>query len=613
MTANPSDNPFLPAAPPHSRWQTFAVCVFLALAVWAVFGQSLRSGFVNYDDARYIYENPTVTGGLSLHAVVSTFTHYKNLNQWLPLTDISHMLDWQLNGPNAGGHHLTNVLLHAATAILLFLLLRKMTGAMWRSAFAAAVFAIHPLRVESVAWVTERKDVLSGLFFMLTLCAYAGYARNPGAGSQEQRSESRSAFSFLGAPCYWLALLLFTLGLLSKSMLVTLPFVLLLLDYWPLNRLSFSVPGAPCSLLNARSGLFLEKIPFLLLSAASCVVTVLSQKPAMSALQGVPFPWRVGNAVAAYLAYLEQMLYPVGLAVLYPHPGVHLSVWRVGLSVLVLFLMSAGVIAGWRKHPYLLVGWLWYLGMLVPVIGLIQVGEQAQADRYTYLPQIGLYILVTWGAVELCGSWRHRRAVLASAAAAIVASLLAGAYIQTGYWKDSVSLWTHALACTPENPSAHYKLGIALANQGELPEAIQQYERALQLNPDIPQAHYDFGVALASQGKLDEAIQHYQRAIQLKPDYAEAVNNLGTALAGEGKLPEAIQQFERALRLRSGFAEAHYDLGLALAKQGKMDEAIPHFRQAAASATAEGNTALVESIHRQIEPYLPTLFQPQIP
>jgi tetratricopeptide (TPR) repeat protein len=612
--AGKTDSSFPLKAQAGDRWLIFAVCVFLALAVWAVFGQTLRDKFVNYDDARCVYDNPTINGGLNLRAIGWIFTHENDLDQWLPLTDISHMVDWQLYGSNAGGHHLTNVLLHAANAILLFLTLRKITGALWRSAFVAAVFAVHPLRVESVAWVTERKDVLSGLFFMLTLWSYAGYARNAAARSPEPGVESPSAFQFLGAPRYWLALLFFTLGLLSKSMLVTLPFVLLLLDYWPLNRLSPSVPGAPPrGRLNRWKGLLLEKIPFLLLSAASCVVTVLTQKNAMLALQGVTFPWRVGNALVACVDYLGQMFYPAGLAVLYPHPGNHLSVLRIGLSALVLLLISTGVMAGWRKYPCLPAGWLWYLGMLVPVIGLLQVGEQARADRYTYLPQIGLYIMAAWGVMEICGSWRHHRAVLGAAAAAILAGLMGVAHVQAGYWKDSVSLWMHTLACTTANPAAHSGLGMALADEGKIPEAIRQYEQAIQLKPDFPVAQYNLGIALASQGKLAEAIEHYRKAVQVRPDYAEALNNLGNALGEEGRLPEAVQQFERALQARPDFAEAHFDLGVALARQGKLEEAIPHFRQALALAAAQNNNALAESIRARLQPLLPDLAQPQSP
>ncbi len=498
---NPAGNSFPFETKLHGHWPAFAVCVFLALAVWAVFGQTLHDQFVNYDDARCIYDNPAINGGLKPHSIAWIFTHENDFEQWLPLTDISHMADWQLYGSNPGGHHLTNVLLHAANAILLFLTLRKMTGSLWRSAFVAAIFAIHPLRVESVAWVTERKDVLSGLFFMLTLWAYVGYVQKQRAWSCGHGSESSGAFPFLGVPGYWLALLFFILGLMSKSMLVTLPFVLLLLDYWPLNRLPSSAPGDPRAWRTRWLSLLLEKIPFLLLSAVSCMITVHTQQGAMQSLQGVTLPWRFYNAVVAYVDYLWQMLCPVGLAVLYPHPGNHISGLRIGLSALVLLLLSAGVVAGWRKHPCLPVGWFWYLGMLVPVIGLLQVGAQERADRYTYLPQIGLYILAAWGAVEICGSWRHRRAVLGATAAAILAGLMAAAYVQTGYWKDSVSLWTHTLACTPPNPSAHSSLGMALADQGKVAEAIQQYEDAIQLQPDLPVAHYNLGNCVGRPGQ----------------------------------------------------------------------------------------------------------------
>jgi tetratricopeptide (TPR) repeat protein len=522
--------------------------------------------------------------------------------------------------------------------------------------------------VESVAWVTERKDVLSGLFFMLTLWAYVCHARDRGTSNSEPETERRSIFSFFGSPWYWLALVLFILGLLSKTMLVTLPFVLLLLDYWPLRRISHDAqcPGFDNRLLRR---LVIEKIPFLLLSSAACVATVLIQKEAV--LTGVTFPWRVGNALVAYAAYIGQMLYPVELAVLYPHPGNHLSLWKVGLSLLVLLIISAGVLAGMRKHPYLLVGWLWYLGMLVPVIGIIQVGNQARADRYTYLPQIGLYILVIWGAVELCGTRRSGRAVLRAVAGVILIALMAGACVQTGYWKDSISLWTRTLVCTSENPVAQFSYGGALAAQGKWADAIQQYEQALQLKPDYADAHIALGIALVMQGKLDEAIQHYERALQLKPDYVEIRLNLGFALARQGKLDEAIQQYkqvlllkpdfaeayinladtlasqgklneaiqsyERALQLNPDYAEGHNNLGIALARQGKLDEAIQHFqgalqlnpnyaeafnnlgialagqgrlneaiqqfRQGLTLATAQGNTALAESIRTRLSSY----------
>jgi tetratricopeptide (TPR) repeat protein len=529
------------------------------------------------------------------------------------------MLDWQLYGANAGGHHLTNVLLHAATAILLFLVLRKMTGALWRSAFVAAVFAIHPLRVESVAWVSERKDVLSGLFFMLTLWAYARYV-------QESKIQSPRSKVWYG-----LALGLLALGLMSKSMLVTLPFVLLLLDYWPLRRLE---SGARLSTLDPRLiwRLVLEKIPFLLLSVVACRITLVAQEHSnIEGIQGVS-PFRMaGNALVAYVVYLGHMVYPAGLALCYFPSATHLAPWKMGAALLVLAVISASVIAGWRKHPFLSVGWLWYLGMLVP-LAMMQSGVNTWADRYTYLPQIGLYIMAAWGAVELCGSWRHRRIVLGSAAAAIIAGLMAAAYVQTGYWKNNISLWTHTLACTSENYVAHVDLGVALgdspeaishfqqalkfrphwalahtdlgtvfAAQGNLPEAVEQFEQALQLKPDIAQTHYDFGLVLTTQGKLEEAVQHFKRALQLKPDYVEACFHLGITLADQGKLDEAIQQYRRVLELKPDHVGAHVNLGSLLAGRKELPEAVAQFEQALQIRpdSAEAHLDLANALARQ--------------
>jgi len=557
-----------PQGQPRHRWTTPAICIFLAMIVWFVFGQTLHYEFVNYDDGRFINENSTVTAGLTLNGIASSFSHASSDN-FIPLTTISHMVDWQFYGRNAGGHHLTNVLLHAANAILLFLVLGAMTGTVWRSAFVAAVFAVHPLHVESVAWVAERKDVLSGLFFMLTLWAYARYAQP--AGSRRPKSKI----------WYGLTLAFFTFGLMSKPMLVTLPFVLLLLDYWPLRRLEVQGSG-----FRIRS-LVLEKVPFLLLAAADCVATILlqSESKTLVSVQHLGFFWRAGNALVAYADYLWQMIYPAGLAVFYPLQGNQLPVWRIAVSALELIVISAGVVAWRRRYPYLMAGWLWYLGMLVPVIGLVQVGAQARADRYTYLPQIGLYFLLTWGAAELCRSWRHQRAVLGSAAAVILAGLMAGASVQTSHWKNSISLWSHTLACTAQNPLALTALGGTLADQGKVSEAIEQYEQALQIKPDYAVAHYYLGVALwdialATQGKMDEAIGHFKRALQIYPDYAEAHNNLGLALAAQGQLDEAVDHYERALQINPNYADAHNNLGLALARQGKLDEAVEHYKRA---------------------------------
>jgi tetratricopeptide (TPR) repeat protein len=542
-------NGFFRKVPPHNHWLSPAVCLFLALMVWFVFGQTLHHKFVNYDDDVYVYENPMVIQGLTWHGAVWAFTHKHDVN-WHPLTTLSHMLDCQIDGLHPGGHHLTNVLLHMAAVILLFLMLRDLTGAFWRSAFVAAVFAIHPLRVESVAWVAERKDVLSGVFFMLTLWAYTRYARRPKTGN------------------YLAVLFLFALGLMSKPMLVTLPFVLLLLDYWPLHR----VPG--------WRRLILEKVPFLILAIAACVVTVLVQQEAIKSFQALSFPWRIANALVSYAAYIGQMFWPAGLAVIYPHPGSHLPVWEIGLSVLVLVVVTAAVLAGWGQRPYLLVGWLWYLGMLVPVIGLMQVGDQARADRYTYLPQIGLYMAMAWGVVELCGSWRYLRVVLGSAAGVIVVVLMAAAYIQTGYWADSTSLWTHTLACTSGNYVAHNNLGIALADQGKLPEAIEHYKQALQFKPNFTDATLDLGIALAQQGKMQEATRYLWKAVRLKPQEPKEHCNLGNALAEQGQYPEAIQQYQEALRLKPDYAHAANNLAGALETVGRLDEALAEYEAA---------------------------------
>ena len=593
-----------PVVRPPPGWVTALTCLLLALAVWAVFGQTLHYGFVNYDDNRFVFENSAITQGLSLRGVVSAFTH-SNADEWYPLTSLSHMADWQLYGRNAGGHHLTNVLLHAATAILLFLALRSLTGAFWRSAFVAGVFALHPLRVESVAWVTERKDVLSGLFFVLTLWAYARYAKgrmqkavisnqlsvisNQSDGSRNTQHATGATFRSavpsstfdvrLSPPSlfYLLALLFFALGLLSKTMLVTVPFVLLLLDYWPLHRLELSTLNSQLSTLKR---LLIEKIPFLLLSVAAGVATILAQERAILLAQDLGLLSRIGNALVAYAVYVGQMLYPAGLAVLYPHPGNHLSVWTIGLCGAVLSLITAGVWRWRRQRPYLLVGWLWYLGMLLPVIGILQVGIQARADRYTYLPHLGLYLMAAWGAVDWAGAARGRRVALATAAVLILTGLLVLARVQTRYWRDSISLWTHTLACTSGNFVAHYNLGSALVAQGNLDAAIPHCERAIQLNPAYVEAHNNLGLALAHYGKWNEAIAHYERAIQLNPDSAAAHHNLGLSLTQQGRLAEAVPHYERALQLNPDYAEAHNNLGLALARQEKLAEAIPHYERA---------------------------------
>ncbi len=562
----------------NKRWLVFAVCVLLAAITFAVFGQTLGHEFVNYDDGLYVYENPVVVRGLSLKGIEWAFTHTVASN-WHPLTMMSHMLDCQLYGLSAGGHHLTNLLLHAAAVIVLFLVLRRMTGSLWRAAFVAAVFAIHPLRVESVAWVAERKDVLSGLFFMLTLWAYTRYAQKQSSvGSPE-----RAAAVWFKSVDYYLVLLLFSLGLMCKPMLVTLPFVLLLLDRWPLGRLGGrEVTNSGRAGADRRRGnhLFVEKLPLLGLAVASCAVTILAQRRALRSSDELALSLRVGNALLSYVAYLGQMLWPSNLAVLYPFASGRVEVSGVALSLALLVGISAGCLVLGRRRPYLQTGWLWYLVMLLPVIGIIQVGLQARADRYTYLPEIGLLLLVTWTAADLCARWRFRRLLLGGGSAIILVALLVCARTQTSYWRNSESLWTHTLACTADNAVAHNDLGQVLFQKKRPDEAIAHFRMALQIKPDYAEAHHNFGNALLQAGRADEAMLQYRQALDVNPEDARSHNNLGYLLLEKKRVDEAIVHFERALKIRPDYAEAHYNCGDALLRRGQVGQAIGHYREA---------------------------------
>ena len=582
-----------------------AVCGLLLLAVALVFGQTVRHEFVNFDDQVYVYENLHVQNGVTPQGLAWAFTTFDAAN-WHPLTWLSHLLDFQFYGLWAGGHHLTNVLLHAVSAIVLFLVLRQMTGRLWPSASVAAVFAIHPLHVESVAWVAERKDVLSGLFFVLTLAAYLGYVRRP--------------FSMLR---YLLVVVCFALGLLSKPMLVTLPLVLLLLDYWPLGRFGktgsgatdhvYTVPGsagsegrrvkderrtenAATTMVSGssssaqrtveqagalRSGLFrpiLEKIPFLLLAAASCATTLMAQTSAMTTLEELPFVCRAANAVMSYVAYLGQSLCPTGLAVFYPHPQNALSWWILG-GCLLLVSVSIVVVMRRRTRPYLLVGWLWYLGLLVPVLGLVQVGNQARADRYMYLPLVGPSLALAWTTLEFVGNSFVRRWLCGTACLLALVSLTGLSWQQVSIWHDTETLWTHALTSTSRNCLAHSNLALLLSGRGQAEEAIAHYQKALEIKPDNAEVHNNLAVNLAGRGQFDSAITHFQKALEIKPDYAEAHNNLALALAGCGQLEEAIAHYRKALEIKPDFPEVHNNLAVALAGRGQVEEAIAHYQK----------------------------------
>ena len=566
-----------------SRWLILGVCVFLIAITWLVFGQTLSHEFVNFDDHVYVYENPVITGGLTLPGIIWAFTHTHARN-WHPLTTISHMLDCQLFGLNAGGHHFTNVVLHTIAVVLLFLVLRQMTGgpsrtgSVWPSAFVAALFAIHPLHVESVAWISERKDVLSGVFFMLTLGAYARYARQPSAAR------------------YIMMSILFACGLMSKPMLVTLPFVLLLLDFWPLRRFaeSSSLKSKSKTLRwwdrkSIQRRLILEKIPLLALSAASCLATLLVQRQAAGSIDQLPFAWRINNAIVTCVAYIWQMLWPVKLAVFYPHPDNRLLLSQIFLALALLIAITVAVIALRQKRPYLITGWLWYLGMLVPVIGLVQVGEQARADRYTYLPQVGLYLALTWTIVDLSASLRRRQEILSVAAATLITALTWRAWIQASYWKNSETLWTHTLAITSGNDVAHNNLGFIFLRRGELDEAISHFQTALNIRANNPQTHYNLGSALVHNNLgnalvrkklVDEAITHYEKAVELRPDYADGHYNLGSALLQAGRIDEAIAHWQKTVSIQPNDAEAHTTLGDALLRKGQIGEAIAQYQAA---------------------------------
>jgi protein O-mannosyl-transferase len=565
-------------------YRFLAVCCALLLAVVVVFGRTAGHDFVNYDDPEYVYQNPHVQAGVTGDATAWALTTFYAHN-WHPLTWLSHMLDCQIFGLQSGGHHLTNVFLHAAAAMLLFLALERMTTAFWPSAWVAAVFAIHPLRVESVAWVAERKDVLSGLFFMLTLWFYARYAERPSLGR------------------YLLVLASFALGLTAKPMLVTLPFVLLLLDYWPLRRLApprLESQTDDATPRRTLARLVLEKIPFFVLTAASCTVTLAAQRGAIVPLDQRDVSWRLANAALACVGYLEKMVYPSDLAVLYPLPKDLPPAWEVAAAVTALLAISTALVVSRRRRPYLFVGWFWYLGMLAPVIGLVQVGSQKMADRYTYLPQVGLYIAVAWTAVQMAGARPNRRRALAAVALLVVMGLLGCALQQTRHWRNSETLWTHTLACTSQNVVAHHNLGNALAREGHFGKAIVQYQLALEINPDLAKVHYNLGLALAARKHFDEAIAHYRKALEIQPEFAEAYNDIGNAFVDLGQPDEAIAHYRQALAIKSDLLPAHYNLGLALAGRDRLDEALEHYRKALDLAFARNDRLAAETIQAQI-------------
>jgi tetratricopeptide (TPR) repeat protein len=575
--------------------------------VLGTFLPALQNGFLTFDDARYITANDHVRSGLTRDNVKWAFQTFHASN-WHPLTWLSHMTDCQLFGLNPRGHHLTSVLLHAVNTVLVFLVLRSMTGAWWRSLFVAAVFGLHPLRVESVAWAAERKDVLSTLFWMLTLGTYGRYVRKAEGGGQRtedrgQKTEYRgqtsdlrpptSVFRPLSSGYYWLALLFFALGLMSKPMLVTLPLVLLLLDYWPFQRvmsLEFRV--------SSWSRLALEKGPFLALAALSCVVTFIAQKPAMIWMAEVPLLDRLKNALIAYWRYLGRLFWPAKLSVLYPGTDWPVSLALVALVALVGVSFWALVLR--RRAPYFFTGWFWFIGTLVPAIGLVAVGEQSMADRYTYIPSIGVLLALVWGAHDVSQRWRWGTAAFGAAAAGAALLCIPVTRHNLGYWKDTETLFRHAIQVTERSYRACVNLGGDLFNQGRVDEALRCFQQAVSFRPDSAESHGDLGVALHAKNRSAEAISEYREALRLKPDYAAAHFNLGIVLEESGQLEQSIQEFQQAAGLdRNALFYRH--LGEALAHSGRVDEAIVQLQQAVGldRGDAVARDSLGEALRRQ--------------
>jgi tetratricopeptide (TPR) repeat protein len=535
----------------------------LMVAILAVYAQVIHYDFTNFDDTAYVTGNNQVKSGLTRQGFTWSLLSTHSAN-WHPLTWLSHMADVEFYGLNAGGHHLTNVLFHMANTLLLFILLRRMTGMLWCSLFVAALFALHPLHVESVAWVAERKDLLSTFFGMLALMGYVRYTR--------QRSRS----------AYGLALLCFMLALMAKPMWVTLPFVLLLLDYWPLGRIKFSSAFRLQSSDQTSSvfSLLFEKIPFFILTAASCVMTYYAQQSggAVVPFELYPLGLRISNAIAAYVAYIGKMFWPAQLAVFYPY-AYAVVFWQVAAAAAILLGISIWVLVQIRQRPYLAVGWFWYFGTLVPVIGLVQVGGQAMADRYTYIPLTGLFIMIAWGAAEIFERWRVKRIFAVLTTVILMLTLSIVSHMQVGHWANSITIFEHAIAVTGGSWVAHNNLGKALTDLGSDTEAFHHYSDALRYNPNSAHIHLNFGSALLARGKIDEAVDHFDQALKLDPDFAEAYNNLGLAHVRRGHIEDAVYFFRIALQKNPYHANANQNLKLAISIQEKINRTVRRMRQ----------------------------------
>ncbi len=556
----------------QARSKQYVSLIYLALALATIIAyEPLRhNDFISYDDYAYVTENPQVQAGITRESIFWAFTTSYKAN-WHPLTWLSHMLDCELFGLDPVWHHLSSLLLHAANTLLLFWVLQKMTGAVWPSGFVAAVFALHPLNVESVAWVAERKNVLSGFFWMLTIAAYIRYAKRPGIG------RFVPVFFALG------------LGLMAKPMLVTLPFVLLLLDYWPLgrfqwgrqNRRETSPLSKSVNVSYQRSTIYRlvgEKIPLFVLIVVFGAVTFIAQQSggAMLPVENLSLNSRIANALVSYISYIDKMIYPSRLAVFYPHPADSLPLWQPIVCFTVLAIVSAAIIYTARQKRYLAVGWLWYLGTLVPVIGLIQVGSQAIADRYTYLPSIGIFIMVAWGGGELPAKWRYRGAWLGISAGLLLAAMVTCTRTQVQLWKNNLTLYEHTLAVTENNSIIQNSYGCALFEEDRLNEAIVQLNEALQISPEFSLARGNLGKVFLKQGKVNEAIACFNEALRTSKDQPDVYYYLGLAKVRQKKHNDAISHFSEALRLKPDYINAHLHLAYSLAEVGRIQPAAEH-------------------------------------
>jgi tetratricopeptide (TPR) repeat protein len=559
----------------HKNLIPVLICLALAILTVITFWPLKDCGFINFDDDVYVYQNALVQSGLNWNSIGQAFSSelVKIGGFWHPITWLSLMLDYQIFGLNPFGFHMVNLLFHVMSTILIFLVFHRMTKKLWPSAFVACLFAIHPLHVESVAWIAERKDVLSAFFWILTLGAYSYYVEHPGFRR------------------YFFVLLFFILGLMAKPMLITLPFVLLLLDYWPLQRfqeikpnhkvqpevsklltsqtLEVKKPADPGYKWSLIFPLLLEKVPLFVLVILSSIVTYITVQNTgfLKSIKAISPVVRIGNAFISYITYIGKMIWPNNLAVLYPYQEL-LVPWQVFWSVLLFIAITVAVLRMVKRSPYLATGWLWYAGTLVPVIGIVQVGNHALADRYTYIPLMGLFIMVAWGVPDLLKKWKHRKEILLASSVLSILCLSIITWTQVGYWQNSITLWNHTLKVTDYNVIAYSMRGHAYAGLGNYKQAIDDYGRAIEIKPGFASVYINRGSAYNDLGNYKQAIEDFNRAIEINPGYAEAYNNRGFSYNGLGNYRQAIEDYDRAIEIKPDYVNAYYNRGLVYLNQG---------------------------------------------